>query len=675
MPLLVWWLWLVAGAFVAASEVSHQRLRRALVDNLLDAGTPAVLDDEDDASGSCLHGVSGSPQWHDLLRQYARLHAAATAALRSEPPPELEPHSTAFFCSRGNGGTGDQLKGAVTSLLLSILAPVPRAWYLDCAVAFDVAEVWRPCPAPRDGIDWRLWQDVARRSVLHAGKPTAAHPGTSAAAAPHGSTGATSHAAAGPRLSRYAPPALTTLLQSSFLNCNETGTAAHAAGSIVQGAYPRVLYASNMLLPTMMTRDVFAYHGAPAQWLSHVEGPARRADASVTANAVPELASLAATPFPPLHHVHAQIAQLVAALGVQGAATRAANDGALGGGGVQTRMFASGSMTSLALELLDWVLWPTPALVRRVLTLATGCASVGAGVSPLVASPGSRLLPQSTGPTAAQCTALATAGDASLQRYWRRPLGLSAHSPAGGSGDGTALPPLLVSPGATWTIGIHLRVGRPLADAAERAAHCASVVRAAHAIMMLPMDDESLLEGRLCGLPTAASAAAARPSYEDEALDEPALATPLAAVCAAGIAGRLAATYGARPRGVVWVVATDAPWLLPVVRWLGGALNVSAVIAADDAPRVMHADNSADTGTATRQEFTDVHAQHFLLSSVHALVRSPSGFSLTAGGWGRVPAIFTLDTPSAVCRDTSNAPPASEYGWALRNARMAEAVT
>jgi hypothetical protein len=146
--------------------------------------------------------------------------------------------------------------------------------------------------------------------------------------------------------------------------------------------------------------------------------------------------------------------------------------------------------------------------------------------------------------------------------------------------------------------------------------------------------------------------------FEDNPLDEPSLAAPLLTYCAADVARRLIATYGSRPRGVAWIVATDTPWLLPIFRWASVRLGIRTFLASEDMHAIMHTDHSAGKNRSL-EEFIDVHAQHALLSASHAIIRSPSGFSLTSAAWGRVPLLFTAESTTMSCVDASNEAPDS----------------
>jgi hypothetical protein len=93
-------------------------------------------------------GGSRAHAWSAPLRRLLSAFASSASA----PAP---PASAAFGCRRGDGGMADQLKGALTSLLVALLSSPPRAFYIDwrrrvCAALSPLEAAWAPA-----AVDWR----------------------------------------------------------------------------------------------------------------------------------------------------------------------------------------------------------------------------------------------------------------------------------------------------------------------------------------------------------------------------------------------------------------------------------------------------------------------------------------------------------------------------------------
>ena len=88
------------------------------------------------------------PDLRLFLAEYAKRHAAAV------DKKGLGGGLMLYQCILGTtGGTGDQIKGMLTALMLSMLSPAPRAFLLLCDTLEPIETVWQP----RSGsVDWRV---------------------------------------------------------------------------------------------------------------------------------------------------------------------------------------------------------------------------------------------------------------------------------------------------------------------------------------------------------------------------------------------------------------------------------------------------------------------------------------------------------------------------------------
>lgn len=91
----------------------------------------------------------------------------------------------------------------------------------------------------------------------------------------------------------------------------------------------------------------------------------------------------------------------------------------------------------------------------------------------------------------------------------------------------------------------------------------------------------------------------------------------------------------------------------------GGAPGAPDLIFESEDRQVIHTDRTSPTDWTSEglaAAFVNVYAEHFFLSTVHAMVRSASGFSASAQAWGRVPLALVLDVPRGACIDASGEP-------------------
>ena len=140
-------------------------------------------------------------------------------------------------------------------------------------------------------------------------------------------------------------------------------------------------------------------------------------------------------------------------------------------------------------------------------------------------------------------------------------------------------------PGRQFVIAVHLRVGTPATDA----------------------------------------------NYNDPPRNELLQSVPSIAACGKLILDRLIAAYGHHEP--LWYIATDRPDAVPLLRAALPGTVVTLGVAT-----VTHTHSSQFSSTTSRDMgFLESYADHFLLSTAHAMIASPSGFSATARFWGRIP--------------------------------------
>lgn len=144
-------------------------------------------------------------------------------------------------------------------------------------------------------------------------------------------------------------------------------------------------------------------------------------------------------------------------------------------------------------------------------------------------------------------------------------------------------------PGKQYVIAIHLRVGTPAADA----------------------------------------------TYKDPPRNNLTESIPAIALCGQMLLNKLTAAYGVREP--LWYVATDRPDALPLLRAvLPGTVATLGIRIVTHTRTSKFADKSVQNAG-----FVDSFADHFMLSTAHAMVASYSGFSATARHWGRIPDSFS----------------------------------
>jgi hypothetical protein len=153
--------------------------------------------------------------------------------------------------------------------------------------------------------------------------------------------------------------------------------------------------------------------------------------------------------------------------------------------------------------------------------------------------------------------------------------------------------------------------------------------------------------------------AAANASYRDRPRDSIERAVPAAVTCARKAMSRLSDRFGARTR-FLWYVASDRPDALQVVRdalrerantsFAGLTVQVVDLGVKD----VVHTGKSSAAHDALSKGFVDSFTDHFMLSAAHAMVRSSSGFSLSAQLIGRVVDVAYQPADDSSCVDVSS---------------------
>ena len=136
--------------------------------------------------------------------------------------------------------------------------------------------------------------------------------------------------------------------------------------------------------------------------------------------------------------------------------------------------------------------------------------------------------------------------------------------------------------------------------------------------------------------------------------------SPVATCCVVEAIRQMARTFGRREEVVVLVFSDSIQARLQVKTSLRGAVVGGMPLRVVDFGShsgVVHTDLGmhANEGDAAQiaDSTVDAFAQHFLLSSVHLLVRSRSGYSETAQAWGRVPLAMQLKFSESRCETVS----------------------
>ena len=137
------------------------------------------------------------------------------------------------------------------------------------------------------------------------------------------------------------------------------------------------------------------------------------------------------------------------------------------------------------------------------------------------------------------------------------------------------------------------------------------------------------------------------PPFSPQSCADAALSELIAADTAAG---------APRRSSVLWYVASDRPDAVMRVRQLAAARNastplplsvidlaISAVLHTDNSPVSRRQRRRLEEGGGATVRLIETFADHFLLSTAHAHVRSRSGFSESAESWGGVPLSYTLE--------------------------------
>ena len=133
----------------------------------------------------------------------------------------------------------------------------------------------------------------------------------------------------------------------------------------------------------------------------------------------------------------------------------------------------------------------------------------------------------------------------------------------------------------------------------------------------------------------------------DPKRDRPIYAAVAAASCARLAVRQLSALYGPRAE-TLWFVASDDLAVRHLMRQYAaeeGDGAAGAPVRVVDVPlaAVIHVDKpTPEAAVALEPAFLGTYAEHFLLSTAHAMVRSRSGFSETAQAWGRIPLVYQL---------------------------------
>jgi hypothetical protein len=151
-------------------------------------------------------------------------------------------------------------------------------------------------------------------------------------------------------------------------------------------------------------------------------------------------------------------------------------------------------------------------------------------------------------------------------------------------------------------------------------------------------------------------------SYADPARDDINRATEIAFECAGRAFVKATQLVGRRSR-ILWFVATDNRAASARLREMAGNTSVfglqpEVLELPTNAPTVHAGKTPRDVDATVREEgLLDVYTEMFLLSAGHAILRSRSGFSQLAQGWGRLPIAYQFKPDNAdVCEDTSLMP-------------------
>lgn len=520
-----------------ASELSFDDLRRMIVTGRAGDATSA-------RSGECSDAASTySEPFREMLHQYARFHQEVRTALDSGR--DLRAHRTLTFkCVRGYGGLGDNVKGLLTALLAALLAPQPRALFIDCAINFPLETVWAPCRRGCMSIDWRWdpqWDAVVpTRHLARALEPSLLDDRDWSA------------------LPTFQP-------QPPYLVAFDRFTRLHDVSISVAATLLSEL-GHRSIADTVQTQ----LEGEPYfQWLRTNRGQ----------NAWYLLQSAA-------HHLWFTGNARVQLGGVSHGAVFGRSGWASNG----TNATAPSLPLLVVPRLANWFL---PPLQVAELPNSVAAAQRNASDARLPCKLYKHLPHELLGfvlPRTANCTAAASTGTVRLDvitdlllNEWVTPTNALVNEVL------QLAAPLAHRQQPLAVIGLHVRIGSQPAGAT--------------------FQDP------------------ARNSQDD---------VPAFVACAEHLRGLLASRVGERPQ-TAWVIASDHPLARQT---LLDAASARGILAVGGGPRtVMHIDRTRKAAlneAAALKAFIDAYAEMTLLSAVHALVRSKSGFSQTAQLWGNV---------------------------------------
>ena len=133
-----------------------------------------------------------------------------------------------------------------------------------------------------------------------------------------------------------------------------------------------------------------------------------------------------------------------------------------------------------------------------------------------------------------------------------------------------------------------------------------------------------------------------------------------AAECADAALQALVEEKGGRSE-VLWYIASDRPDAITKMRDLAAerqregkrpqsVADIPVTVGDLALSSIMHTDSSAALNAPSAEsKWTETFIDMFMLSASHAMVRSRSGFSEGAAGWGGIPVVFRLTRAAAQC--------------------------